>query len=412
MSDFLVLQAARFGDLVQTKRLICTLVQRGQVHLAVDTSLVPIACLLYPKAIVHGLHLHGSLDADALTQNRRIFDQWQHIDFQNIYNCNFSLLTSAICRLFDLERVVGYRPTATGIERSSWARMAFRISEKRLFSPLNLVDFWGHFVPDPIPAIDLNPPARGGGQGLGVVLAGRESRRSLPLPLLAAVLQTVFGLMGGPQIRLLGTQTERPAARKLLRLLPVKMHDRVEDLSGKTDWPGLVLALRGLDAIITPDTGIMHLAAHLGVPVLAFFLSSAWCHETGPYGEGHHVWQAVCSCSPCLENIYCPHETGCLKAFSPEGLLRSLAWVLQKQKYPSDMPDGLQIWRSGHDRLGGLFFLLGGNDDRSMERAAVRDILYDFLQLPRSLQHRVTDDTLRSWLCPDIEWMLPPGRYA
>ena len=36
-----------------------------------------------------------------------------------------------------------------------------------------------------------------------------------------------------------------------------------------------------LDVLLTPDTGIMHLAAHLGVPVFAFFLSSAWCHETG-----------------------------------------------------------------------------------------------------------------------------------
>ena len=63
MSAFLVLQAARFGDLVQSKRLIRTLEQRGRVHLGVDAGLVPLARLLYPAAEVHGLRLHGRPDA-------------------------------------------------------------------------------------------------------------------------------------------------------------------------------------------------------------------------------------------------------------------------------------------------------------------------------------------------------------
>lgn len=51
MSAFLVLQAARFGDLVQSKRLIRTLEQRGRVHLGVDAGLVPLARLLYLSLI-------------------------------------------------------------------------------------------------------------------------------------------------------------------------------------------------------------------------------------------------------------------------------------------------------------------------------------------------------------------------
>ena len=39
MSDFLVIQAARFGDLVQTKRLILTLMARGSVRLLVDRAI-------------------------------------------------------------------------------------------------------------------------------------------------------------------------------------------------------------------------------------------------------------------------------------------------------------------------------------------------------------------------------------
>lgn len=429
MSAFLVLQAARFGDLVQSKRLIRTLEQRGRVHLGVDAGLVSLARLLYPAAEVHGLRLHGRPDAAVLDENRAVFRQWRDMDFQAVYNCNFAGLTAAICRLFEAERVIGYRPARTatgGITRSAWARLAFRLSERRAISPLNLVDFWAHFAPSPLAAELINPPAKPGGQGLGVVLAGRESRRSLPLPLLGKMLQTLFSLLGGPRIRLLGTAAEQPAARKLLRLLPTKVQEKVEDLSGKTDWPGLVQAVEGLDALVTPDTGIMHLGAHLGVPVLAFFLSSAWCHETGPYGRGHWVWQASRACAPCLESAPCPYQVACLDALHGEGFLRSLAAAVRPEsRIKAAPPDGLQVWRSDLDALGGVLRLHSGRDEYARQRTVTRALLADTLHLPEvdaqnenalstapdAAKHADLAD-LRDWLYKDTDWMLPPGRYC
>ncbi len=285
MEKFLVLQAARFGDLVQSKRLVLTLQTQGQVHLAVDESLETLARLLYPDAVIHPLFLHGHDEARAMAANRPAFAALRALRPDAVYNCNFSGLTGAICRLFAPERVIGYRPAPAsegGLLRSPWARLAFQLSRGRRPSPLNLVDFWAWFAPSPLAPERVNPVARPGGQGLGVALAGREARRSLPSPVLASVIQTLSGLLGGPRIVLLGSAAERPAAHRLLRLLPPRMTRQVEDLSGKTDWRGLADAVTGLDALVTPDTGVMHLAAHLGVPTLAFFLSSAWCHETGP----------------------------------------------------------------------------------------------------------------------------------
>ena len=410
MPRFLVLQAARFGDLVQTKRLILSLEQEGEVHLAVDAGLVPLARLLFPGAIVHGLRLHGQPDVCALAENKDVLTLWRELEFQTVYNCNFSELTAALCRIFEPGRVMGNRPAAGGILRSPWARMIFRLSEQRVLAPLNLIDFWGHLAPCPIPAAAVNPPAQAGGQGLGVVLAGRESRRSLPLPLLAQVVHAIFQIKGGPRVHLLGTRAEQPAARRLIRLLPARMQGRVEDLSGKTDWQGLAEAVQGLDALICPDTGIMHLAAHLGTPILAFFLSSAWCHETGPYGEGHLVWQAATQCSPCLESAPCPRGTACLAAFASDSLLRSLAFALQGQTHTEgDVPPGLQIWRSGLDALGGRFSLLAGQDAHAAERLAARAVLQEFLHFSH-LEGVQTDQRQR--LVPDSEWMLPPWRYA
>lgn len=385
MAAFLVLQAARFGDLVQSKRLIRTLESRGHVHLGVEAGLASLARLLYPAAEIHALNLQAQSEAKALEQNRKILAQWRSADFQAVYNCNFSGMTAALCRCFEPELVLGYRPSPGGILRSPWARKAFRLSERRVFSPLNLVDFWAHFAVSPVAADQVNPQAKSGGQGLGVVLAGRESRRSLPVPVLAAVLETAFKALNGPPIRLLGSKAEQAVARKLLRLLPPRIQERTTDLSGKTDWPGLVDAVRGLDALITPDTGIMHLAAHLGVPVLAFFLSSAFCHETGPYGQGHFIWQAARACAPCLESAPCPSATACLAPFQTSELLRSLAACLRGGSVSQPtLPDGLQLWQSDLDALGCVLRLQAGSDPQARQRAAARAALAEFLRLPEA----------------------------
>lgn len=427
MPKFLVIQAARFGDLVQTKRLLLSLALRGEVHLAVDAGLVPLAKVLFPFAEPHALSVHGSPEAEALARNTAVLIRWQGLRFDAVYNCNFSGTTAALCRIFEAEQVHGYRPEPGGISRSPWARLAFRLSERRALAPLNLVDFWAHFAPEPVEAHRVNPAATPGGRGLGVVLAGRESRRSLPVPVLAEVVRTAFGAMGGPPVFLLGSAAEKPAARQLMRQLPAKILPAVQDLSGKTDWPALVHAVDELDALITPDTGIMHLSAHLGVPVLAFFLSSAWQHETGPYGEGHHVWQTSRSCGPCLESAPCPYNVACGQPLAQVDLLRSLVAVLGavkaglssaaagEKQWPSLAAD-LQLWRTGFDALGAQPQLLAGHDAHAAERQYVRE----FLAARRHLALNLTGSTLAApppaeleqWLCNDADWMLPPGRYC
>lgn len=427
MPKFLVIQAARFGDLVQTKRLLLSLAGRGEVHLAVDASLVPLVRVLYPFVEPHALSVHGRPEAEALARNTAALLRWQGLCFEAVYNCNFSGTTAALCRVFDEGQVHGYRPEAGGISRSPWARLAFRTSERRALAPLNLVDFWAHFAPEPVEPHRINPVASPGGRGLGVVLAGRESRRSLPVPVLAEVVRTAFGAMGGPRVFLLGSAAEKPAARQLMRHLPARMLSSIEDLSGKTDWPALVDAVDELDALITPDTGIMHLGTHLGVPVLAFFLSSAWQHETGPYGEGHHVWQTCRACAPCLETAPCPYNIACGQPLTQVELLRSLVAVLGgiknglpvaaagEKTWPA-LAEGLQLWRTGFDALGALPRLLAGHDPHEAERRYVREFLAGRLHVTLDPAGRAmtppSPADLEQWLCNDADWMLPPGRYC
>lgn len=414
MKDVLVLQIARFGDLLQTRRLILSLAASAKVHMAVDESLVQLARLAYPNVELYGLAAHGRPGYESLAKNERVFAKLRAIDFCRVYNCNFSGMTSAICRLFDSEKITGYRPSHNSLGgnlRSPWARAGFKSGAMRGTSPLNLVDFWGWFTDFPITPESVNPPARAGGKGIGIALAGREQRRSLPVSALAEVVNICFRMMSGPEIRLFGTQSESARARQLQRQLAPPAQRITRDLCGKTDWNRLVDELSGLDLLLTPDTGLMHLGACLGVPVIAFFLSSAWCHETGPYGIGHRIFQAVPSCAPCLESGPCNHNLACHDIYKSGQFLRAFSLALAGK--PVAMA-GLQFWQSGFDDFGAKLKLLAGTDPHAGERARARSIIKQMLEQPCS-SPQIEDqeyEYLLNKFVPDSEWMLPPWRYC
>lgn len=453
MPQFLVIQLARFGDLVQTKRLIGTLEQRGQVHLCIDPGLSGVAALLYPTAHVHPLPVHHKPDASALRTVRATCAALAATPFDAVYNLNHAGMSRVLARLFVPEQVRGHSMHGPQVLRSAWVRRAFRWTMQRALAPVNLVDFWAFLDEAPYDPATVNPVATGRGGGIGVVLAGRESRRSLPAPLLTRCVQTAFEALGGPPVFLLGSAAESPLARQLLRALPGRMVSQVTDLSGKTSWKELADVVSGLDVVLSPDTGTMHLAAHLGVPVQAFFLSSAWCHETGPYGVGHTVWQSAYECAPCLESAPCVVNTACLRDFGDAALLRGLARTLRGESLASGQggqgvqrvqgdqreqdahgtqgtqaPQGARHWpasllccQSRVDSLGGLWHVLEGHDPHALRRKALRALVAETLHvpcaepLPSEVRQLMQDQELLDIMYEEADWMLPPHsqwRYA
>lgn len=410
MEHVLVIQLARFGDLVQTKRLLASLAARPgtRVHLCLDASLVPLARLVYPDVALHPLAAHGTGLTGAGTRavlqamlgdNRRTFAELSAIDFNEIYNLNFSPLNFQAASLFDPDRVRGFSWTNGQERRGSWPSLAMRWSSGRRLG-LNLVDFWAHLCPDPVAPRSVNPSARPAGGGLGVVLAGRESRRSLPPEVLARLAAARFLELGHGEVLLLGSRAEAGAARAVHRALPSKVASKTRDLAGRTDWVGLVEAVSGLDEVLTPDTGTMHLAAHLGVPVTAFFLSSAWCFETGPYGEGHRVFQAVTECLPCLETRPCPEEHRCLRPFLEPGFVRFLS-----TGRGAHAPEGVLGLTSVFDDLGVLYEAFAGQDADRTWRLDFRNFLSRHLHLPGAEQGRPQSDLARR-LYQEPDWMM------
>ena len=95
---------------------------------------------------------------------------------------------------------------------------------------------------------------------------------------------------------------------------------------GQTTLDELIHELRECRLLLTNDTGTMHLAALLGVPVVAIF-GSTEPRLTGPLGNGHIILRHHVECSPCFLRE-CPIDFRCMKAVSTQEVVDAVLSIL------------------------------------------------------------------------------------
>ena len=86
------------------------------------------------------------------------------------------------------------------------------------------------------------------------------------------------------------------------------------DLTGMTTLGQAIALISRCRLFITNDSGLMHVAAALGIPVVAIF-GSTDPERTGPLGEVCRVVRKFVPCAPCLK-IDCPEDRSCMRLIS------------------------------------------------------------------------------------------------
>lgn len=113
----------------------------------------------------------------------------------------------------------------------------------------------------------------------------------------------------------------------------LRRRDKIIDISGKTTIPELAGIFYLSSLLITNDSGPLHLADSVGIPVAAFF---------GPetpamYGPGNGkniVFYQGLTCSPCLsvlnaKTVTCTNDVKCMNGLKPDEIYTALV-----NKYP------------------------------------------------------------------------------
>ena len=103
--------------------------------------------------------------------------------------------------------------------------------------------------------------------------------------------------------------------------------ERVVNLSGQTSLRELVALIKICHVFLTNDSGPMHIADSLGVPLVALFGSTSPV-ATGPYRQSQNIVQKPVPCSPCFKRV-CPIDFPCMKKIGVEEVTQAVLSKMQ-----------------------------------------------------------------------------------
>jgi lipopolysaccharide heptosyltransferase II len=131
---------------------------------------------------------------------------------------------------------------------------------------------------------------------------------------------------------LFGTKKDAEIGEKICTTLGDHCVNRI----GQTTIQQLIDELRECRLLLTNDTGTMHLASLLGVPVVAIF-GSTEPRMTGPLGDGHVILRHQVECSPCFLR-QCPIDFRCMKAVTVQEAVDAVLSMLARPTSSSRAP--------------------------------------------------------------------------
>jgi lipopolysaccharide heptosyltransferase II len=145
------------------------------------------------------------------------------------------------------------------------------------------------------------------------------------LPERFAEVAEKIGAQSSVQWILFGTARDTMAGEQIAAMLGDHCVNRI----GQTTLDQLIDELRECRLLLTNDTGTMHLAALLGVPVVAIF-GSTEPRLTGPLDNGHIILRHHVECSPCFLRE-CPIDFRCMKAVTVQEVADAVLSSLRNQ---------------------------------------------------------------------------------
>jgi len=137
----------------------------------------------------------------------------------------------------------------------------------------------------------------------------------------AETLQRDFGL----SVVLLGAMEDRALARQAMAGAFNQMHD----LAGRTSLREAIAIIERAKVAVGPDTGLMHIAAALGTPVISLW-GATEPRRTGPFGFAGLAIRGQAPCAPCYQKT-CPIGRICMQSITTAQIAAKITVALGSQ---------------------------------------------------------------------------------
>lgn len=403
--NVLIINLTRFGDLIQTQPVISGYASLGhRVGLVCLENFASAASMLDGVSEVFpfpGAGLLSKLDSDwrDAVRDATEFKAGVLQSFPPDRTINLTPSVSSRLLAHDLTpesgEAVGFSVDDFGFnaDTSGWAAFLQLAGGDRAASPFNICDIFRRTagLRDEGNSLALAKPdeqslsrakqlladnAPSGGRGyVALQMGASEDRRRWPVEYFVKTAEMMWERDRLVPV-LLGTKNEAHLGERFLSMTNCP----AIDCMGKTSLTELGGVLSLCRALLTNDTGTMHLAAGLGVPLCGVFLATAQPGDTGPYRAGNICLEPDMDCHPCEFGKPCPYEHACRRAVTPEVMDACLRALVDGGE-PETM-DGARVWRT---RTGADGFMelesLSGHDasDRSLWMALQRTYYLPFL---------------------------------
>lgn len=291
MSNHVVLQWSRLGDLLQSRVLLLRLRERypqDKVILCGDIRYAAIAARFPELSRYIGIDLaqlaalarHGPSHAQWL-RNIQEHDSLYYEDCAAAYILTLSSAAVVYSELLRPQRRYGYQRNGMSMVSIPPVLPVTEVPD-RSYGEMLLADRWASLAGTGEPGRPLEPlldKPSAPGAAIGIVCDAGETHRIIPPEWGAALAADIIA--AGFEIVLLGA---RPAARDdpyKQRLF--EQGFTFADKRGKTDLAALAAELAELRLVIGPDSGALHLTASVDTPVLGLYFGGARAVWTGPY---------------------------------------------------------------------------------------------------------------------------------
>jgi hypothetical protein len=228
---------------------------------------------------------------------------------------------------------------------------------------------WLNVVPTELPE-DLKQFGCHGMVSVALVIGAGDADRRIPIWTLREWINRFLSQSAEGRVLLVGGNGECELAHALqLELSPLVLN-RVWNACGRTSLLQLVQLLSRCQWIMGSDTGPLHLGVSCGAKAMGWYFSRARVHETGPYGEGHWVWQAEQTVRSEGLGVR-GKERG---IFPKEWPVRESVELMLGEGRVS-IPEGWSLWRSDRDQNGVFFTEFGTSAIAPLGREHIWEVL-------------------------------------
>ncbi|ACF12812.1 glycosyl transferase family 9 [Chloroherpeton thalassium ATCC 35110] len=165
---------------------------------------------------------------------------------------------------------------------------------------------------------------------LALCFGAKHFTKQYPPARYAEVINKLFAEQPPVQILLLGGKEDAPLAKAISANVADKTHLR--DFSGQCTLGQTAALLACCDAVLTNDTGLMHMASAFGKKMVVIFGSSVREFGFAPYRTPHKILEIpALACRPCshIGKSQCPKKHfQCMNLITPESVVRAVREAL------------------------------------------------------------------------------------